>query len=234
MFLSGQGWSYDKNGIIKSNSIDTVYLKMNQPTFHNKPNFNLYEAYYYEVQKFRTDQWATVFNGVFFGLLLILLITAIYFYFKLKYKYLLWYIYYVILLAIYMWRDFEYDNYFFEFSHSYISWDMGQFPIGLLIFLFYTLFLQSFLPDYNHNKIINHTTKTLAYILYYIYPVRGHLKTEFFLCFQNIYLFIWSSKRNIPILCTIKIRTCSSIKSFKSYITRRNISIYRLDMYIYF
>lgn len=126
----------------------------------------LANASYFQLKSLKQSQYISLFNGVFLGVLITFLLSTFYFYIRIREKYLLYYIIYLLIFLTYYWRDLEFWNENFDFTHSYLSWLDTKGLITFFIFLFYLLFIHSILET-DQNSII----KKFSYYTIRITPV---------------------------------------------------------------
>ena len=130
---------------IEANRVDTILVKIHSASMHFDLSMTIYDAAYFDHQQNATLNTPTLFNGIFLGILMTFLIAAAYFYVLSKQSFVKWYSFYIILLIVYYWRDFETWNNYFNFSHTHISWDDTKVILGYLIFLSYNYFINDIL-----------------------------------------------------------------------------------------
>ncbi|MEP7321764.1 MAG: 7TM diverse intracellular signaling domain-containing protein [Saprospiraceae bacterium] len=124
---------------------DTFLMNVNIIEAGESSDFYLYQADRYCINKLKQVQWPTLFNGLFIGIIVMLLLTSLYFYFRIKERFLIWYIGYLSIFIFYYWRDLEFWNTQYDISHQFLSWHVTKVPITLIIFTFYLLFINGIL-----------------------------------------------------------------------------------------
>ncbi len=138
----------ERNGFTSSiapGGVDTFLVNLQIIEAGESKKFMLYNVATYSIHRLLSVQWATLLNGFLIGVLITFLFSSLYFYFRIKETFLLWYIGYLIIFIFYYWRDLEFWNTHFDWSHQWLSWFTTKTPITLLIFLFYLLFINGIL-----------------------------------------------------------------------------------------
>lgn len=157
----------ERNGFtytMKPESRDTFVYKVNIIEAGESHDFYLYNVATYSIDRLLRIQWATLFNGIFLGILIMFLLSSVYFYFRIREVFLLWYIFYLLVFIFYYWRDLEFWNTQFDLSHAYMSWYVTKVPITFLIFTFYVFFINGILGVRSFSGI-NRFIRKLLFIL---------------------------------------------------------------------
>lgn len=219
-----------------------IYLISKPHMLNEAATMEVFQAQSYDQTLGQNIQFPTFLNGVFLGILIFLLIISIVTFIFLKFNYILFYIIFVSVSILYFWRDFEFWNLNFDFTHQYLSWNQGKMVIGILLFVFYTLFVYSIfetLGAENKKKEFVQAAKIIIPILLFLqfvldryYPFGSYTLMYLVGITSGIYQIIII----IPIMrkhwqnLTIKMVAMGSVLIFLGWCT---IVVLPVDLHIY-
>lgn len=166
-FYSGYEPSYDTahQAVLKDNHRFIFKLKHKDTLtflFKTYPKYlergdvipTLYDLKKYEHDNYVTTNISTLLNGIVLGIMLLFLSIAFLVFFLYKEQSYLAYIFYLIFVLAYLWRDFEYLNLFFFSTMKYVAWHETKLIMNCVIGTSYILFIKLLLnTKVQHPKV---------------------------------------------------------------------------------
>lgn len=102
----------------------------------------IYNFHQYERETSIITNVSTLLNGIVLGIMILFLSISILVFFLYREKSYLAYIFYLIFVITYLWRDFEYLNLFFFSSMKYVAWHETKLVMNCLIGCSYIIFIK--------------------------------------------------------------------------------------------
>lgn len=166
-FYSGYVPSYDTahHAVMKDNHRFIFKLKAKDTLtflFKTYPKYlergdvipTLYDLKKYEHDNYITTNISTLLNGIVLGIMLLFLSIAFLVFFLYREQSYLAYIFYLVFVIAYLWRDFEYLNLFFFSTMKYVAWHETKLLMNCVIGTSYILFIKLLLnTKVQHPKV---------------------------------------------------------------------------------
>lgn len=153
---------------------DTItFLCKTFPKYHERGPSNpyVYNPGMYE-QKIQSQiSKETLLNGVVFGMMIMFFITSLIVFFLQREKAFLAYAIYIFLVFIYLWRDFEYLNFYFFSTMKLVPWHQTKLIITTILGISYIYFIRNILNTYVDHPKVDKMMSILLLLLIIAIPV---------------------------------------------------------------
>jgi signal transduction histidine kinase len=102
----------------------------------------IYDFHQYERETHTLANISTLLNGIVLGIMILFLSISILVFFLYREKSYLAYIFYLVFVITYLWRDFEYLNLFFFSTMKFVAWHETKLIMNCLIGCSYIIFIK--------------------------------------------------------------------------------------------
>lgn len=130
----------------------------------------------FDLRKYESDladtlSLSTFLNGLVLGIMLLFLSIAWLVYILFREKAYLAYVFYIIFVIVYLWRDFEYLNLYFFSTMKYVGWHDTKLVMNCLIGGSYIIFIKYFLNTKENHHSVDKILNVFLFLFIIIIPI---------------------------------------------------------------